>query len=152
MQVLFLIKEIKFSRKSTKEPAQEYNISLSALYNIKNRSEHSLEGKSRRKYTEIDYSDKLFICDFICGFVMSRRKPYTLSDLSRYINHNSDADVPYHKIREIVKSRFNMTYKKINSRSKCNANKTTFAARCLFSVTFINTLDKNHLIINIYEW
>ena len=113
-QVLFLIKEIKFSNKSIKELAHEYNISLSTLYNIKNRSERYLEGKSRRKYTGIDYSNKLFICDLISGFVNSWRKPYTLSDLSRFINHNSDADLPYHKIREVVKSRFNMTYKESN--------------------------------------
>ena len=48
--------------------------------------------------------DELFICDLIFGFVKSWRKPYTLSDLSRYINHNSKVDVPYHKIREIVKA------------------------------------------------
>ena len=149
---MVLIKEIKFSGKSIKELAQEYNISLSTLYNIKNQSEHYLEGKSRRKYTEIDYSDKLFICDLISGFVIGWRKPYTWSDLSRYINHNSEVDVPYHKIREIVKSRFNMTYKRINSRSRCYANKTIFSARCLFSVKFTNTVDENHLIINIDEW
>ena len=150
-QVVLLIEEIKFSGKPIKELAQKYNVSLSTLYNIKNQQGHYLEGESRRKYTEIDHSDELSICNLVSEFVKSWRKPYTLSDLSRYINHNSEVIVPYQKIREIVRSRFNMTYKRINSRAKCYANRTTFTARCLFSVKFINTVDENHLLINIDE-
>ena len=44
-----------------------------------------------------------------------------------------------------------MSYKRINPRPRRYANRTTSAARFLFSVKFTNTIDENHLVVNIDE-
>ena len=50
-----------------------------------------------------------------------------------------------------MKNEFNMSYKRINARPKRYANETTFAARCLFSAKFIETISDDHLTIKIDE-
>ena len=45
-----------------------------------------------------------------------------------------------------------MNYKRTNSRPKCFAKRSTFAARYEFSIKLVWSIDENHLIVNIDEW
>ena len=59
--------------------------------------------------------------------------------------------VLYDKIKEIMRDKFNMSYKRVNARPKLYVNMTTFLARYLFSAKFVENITENHLIINIDE-
>ena len=51
-----------------------------------------------------------------------------------------------------MRDKFNMSYKRVNARSKLYVNMTTYSARCLFSAKFVENISENHLLINIDEW
>ena len=109
-----------------------------------------MRGLSRRKFVEIDQADEIVINNFLFEFIKTWIKPFTISDLC--FNLKTGIDVPYHKIKEIIKNKFYMNYKRTNSRPKCYANWATFAGRCLFSIKFASIFKENNLIVNIDEW
>ena len=69
----------------------------------------------------------------------------------KFIKEKANINTPYHKIREIIKNKFNIIYKRLNQRQRNYSIRTLFAARRLFSVKFTNTIDENHLGVNIDE-
>ena len=121
------------------------------MYNIKRQREHYLNGVCRRKYHEIDHESQTTARNLIINYIKTWKKPIKISDLLHEIKLKSSLSVPYHKIREIMKNEFNMSYKRVNARPKRDANGTTFAEWCLFSAKFIETISDDHLTINIDE-
>ena len=61
----------------------------------------------------------------------------------------SNIEAKYHKTREILKDKLNMSFKRINPRPRCYANRLINTERCLFSNKFANIIDTNHLIVNM---
>ena len=135
-------------RNGDKELSQKYNLAPSTIYNVRNNRDHYLIGENRRKIVEIDHEDYKSIYKLIANYFRSWRKSINIRDLIKFIKLKSNIDTPYHKIREIVKNKFHMNYNRLKPRSRRYANRTTFAARCLFSAKFTNAKDKNHLIID----
>ena len=111
-----------------------------------------MRGLSRRKFVEIDQADEIVINNFLFEFIKTWIKPFTISDLCFNLNLKTGIGVPYHKIREIIKNKFYMSYKRSNSRLKCFANRANFATRCLFSIKFASILNENNLSVDIDEW
>ena len=73
------------------------------------------------------------------------------NDVYNHVQINLGINLPIHKIRNILRENFHLSYKRINSRLCFIDLRRLKLARMLFSIRLLSTINQSILLININE-
>ena len=102
-------------------------------------------------YFRFSRREKEIVIQCIREFLERNTWQFNAKDVSMHILLKLGKNFPLNKIREIMKNKFNLSYKRINSRVWNIDVERLQLTRILFSITIANMVDSKTLLINIDE-
>ena len=133
------------------ELSKRYRISKAALYRIKHDFRLIKNSETTRKIFKFGCGEEEIVTKCVQEFLDSQTWQFNAKDLSKYILLKLRRSFPLNKIKELMKEKFNLSYKRINSRPCYIDEDRLQLTRILFSMSLSNTIDHETLLINIDE-
>ena len=147
----WLFDKLDYEWISVKELSKTFSISKGALSRIKH--DHRLSSKpvGTQSIFWLSQNEEGAVVECIKEFLGRNIYQFNANDVYNHVQINLGINLPIHKIRNILRENFYLSYKRINSRS-CFINvRRLKLARMLFSIRLLSTIYQSILLINIDE-
>ena len=136
---------------SVKELSKTFSISKGALYRIKHDRRLSSKPIGTRSIFRLSKSEKGVVVECIKEFLDRNIYQFNANDVYNNVQINLGINLPIHKIRNILREIFHLSYKRINSRLCFIDMRRLKLAHMLFSIRLLSTINQSILLININE-
>ena len=130
---------------------RSYNISKGALYRIKHDRRLSSKSVSTRSIFRLSKNEEGAVVECIKEFLDRNIYRFNANDVYNHVHINLGMNLLIHKIRNILRENFHLSYKRISSRPCFIDISRLKRARMLFSIRLLSTINQSILLINIDE-
>ena len=112
----WLFDKLHYEWISVKELSKTLSISKGALYRIKHDRRLSSKPVGTRSIFRLSQSEKGAVFECIKEFLDKNIYQFNANDVYNHVQINLGINLPIHKIRNIFRENFHLSYKRINSR------------------------------------
>ena len=121
------------------------------MYRIKHDRRLSSKPAGTLSIFRLSQSEKGAVFECIKEFLDKNVYQLNTNDVYNHVQINLGINLPIHKIRNILRENFHLSYKRINSRL-CFIDLRRLKLACmLFSIRLLSTINQSILLININE-
>ena len=147
----WLFDKLHYKWISVKELSKTFNISKGALYRIKHDRRLSSKPVGTQSIFRLSQNEEGVVFECIKEFLDKNIYQFNANDVYNHVQINIGINLPIHKIRNILREHFYLSYKRINSRPSFIDMRRLKLARMLFSIRLLSTINQSILFINIDE-
>ena len=137
--------------KSVNELSRDFNVSKGVLYRIRNHFKIISQPDAFRNVFKFRLNEEEMVVRSVHDFLKNQVDKFNVKDVHKFVEIKLGNNYPFHKIWNIMKKQFSLSYKRINSRPSNIELSKLILTRILFSIYASKLIDNDVLLINIDE-